>query len=444
LALPWWIGPGLLLLALFPALFVWMNTTPEPFVLAAGVSIWPAELLRVAAAVLSAIFIVVALRTLRASDRAIAEDFQLPTQYCAETFTCGRHALRTDYRNLLTRALELFRGTGSGEEGKTHVPLVSWSFSRWIDATKSISHREELKQQTRRIVQAISEDQDVETRARKVDPEAERVSKIRKGSECCCDSDLGPIAAEWCTYLRFSSWRCRTFNALPSFMILWIFAWIMVFGLDAPLSPHRGDLSYWFSVLNGMVVLAIPYALLLIGVLQETLLCATLIKRIGNLSGHWRIVEKHPDRTYANHLLTILFIARRTEATGNVVWYPLSVLLVILFSLSTRFDNYDTPGQVLGTLGLALVIATVPIYLLRNTARKARQRIIDQLKNEIFATRKKKAKTSGEKAEVMIERIEEIHDGAFRSWYQEPVVQALAWVLGIGAIIVTEYLTVSI
>jgi len=72
--------------------------------------------------------------------------------------------LRTDDRNLRTRALELIRGTGPAEEAKTHDPLVSWSFTRWIDATKNISHRDELKEQTRLIVQAIAKGKDEETR----------------------------------------------------------------------------------------------------------------------------------------------------------------------------------------------------------------------------------------------------------------------------------------
>ena len=55
-------------------------------------------------------------------------------------------------------------------------------------------------------------------------------------------------------------------------VIFYAIALILVYGIQEPLIPHRGDLALEFSTYNGLVVLGVPFIVLLFGTLDETLL----------------------------------------------------------------------------------------------------------------------------------------------------------------------------
>jgi hypothetical protein len=115
----------------------------------------------------------------------------------------------------------------------------------------------------------------------------------------------------------------------------------------------------------------------------------------------------------------------------------------VLLSLSTRFDNWDTPGSVLALIGLSVSMALISSLLLRRTAQRIRQRVLDDLDEEVSGIEYAAAPTHSERLKNLLDRIKAIHEGAYSKWHQEPVVRALLWVLGVGILIVTEYVTVG-
>ena len=144
-----------------------------------------------------------------------------------------------------------------------------------------------------------------------------------------------------------------------------------------------------------------------------------------------------------DYWITTEFIAERTAPSAHLVHLPLLVTLFLLLSLSTRFDNWNTPASVIGLIALTVGIVLLASSRLRRCAQRIRQRVVDDLKEEVTGIEYAAAKTQSEKLRRLVERIEAIHQGAYTKWYNEPVIRALAWVVGIGIWILTEYAKVG-
>jgi hypothetical protein len=427
---PIWVWILLFSIGVLWVMYAAMGATLEPFVPAGGVSIWPAELIRTAAGLIAAYLIYSGWQKLKENDDALEDDYRL-----AE----GKR-LRSDGADAATRGDDLPRHTEGACAGLR-------ALLGWINERRPLSRRKELEIQMKRILKLL--------RSRKASEPPPKLASAETGRP--------DFRGLWATYRRFTSWSARCLEAAPVFAVLYALGTVVtIYAGTHRIHNHRAscpdpDASMtWLNVwdctvkfwpeINGLVFLAIPFGLLIVGVIQEVLLCNRLIKEVRDISlsdGVWRPLLGEDSGNRENYLLTIFFIARRTETTSDVVWYPLVVWALVTLSMSTRFDNFEPANGILFMLALAFFLSLAPLFLLRRTAQRVRDSILDALKNDVFSTRREQAKTTGDESQVIIDRIKEIHTGAFRPWYQEPVMQVLFWLLSFGALVITEYLRVS-
>ena len=115
----------------------------------------------------------------------------------------------------------------------------------------------------------------------------------------------------------------------------------------------------------------------------------------------------------------------------RLIYAPTIVLLILIISRSSYFDNWPTPPGIIITFALTGLILLFSALSLRRAAEKARtvglQRI-DQYLLEVAGN-----ETLTAKFRLIRERIVALNTGAFSRYADEPVVRALLLSLtGIG------------
>ena len=94
----------------------------------------------------------------------------------------------------------------------------------------------------------------------------------------------------------------------------------------------------------------------------------------------------------------------------------------------------------MGVIFLCGFIGFLSAVLVRRAAHRARHQVLDELHNVASAGEYEKSETEAQGARVLIDEIKQLQEGAFRKWYNEPAVKAMAWVLTIAGAIMTEQL----
>jgi hypothetical protein len=256
---------------------------------------------------------------------------------------------------------------------------------------------------------------------------------------------------EWRRYRQQATLAARARRVVPAALAFWLLTLMMVYGIAVPLSPHRGELTFWFSLANGLILAGLPFVILLFAAIDEAILVSGLLRRLQGTALSWHIGTDNKDASLDAHRygpaidywLTTELIAERTAPAAQVVHLPFVVILFLLFSLSTRFDNWNIPVIVILLILVSIAIAVLGSWQLRGTARRIRQQVIGDLEEEISGIEYAEAKSDSERLRVLRDRINEIRQGAYTDWYREPVIRALAWVLAIGVLVVTEYARVG-
>jgi len=227
---------------------------------------------------------------------------------------------------------------------------------------------------------------------------------------------------------------CWVFVVLTSLLfVIWPFAG----------TPIRGNLSLgmwtWLPSL-------LAFNLLVFWVIDANWLLTRFIRQLSEEHWHWpRKLRREQSLFLGNHQHSLHkaahpsidewfglnLIAKRTAAVSRLIYAPTIVLLILIVSRSSYFDNWPTPPGMIITFTLTGLILLFSALSLRRSAEKARtlglQRI-DQYLLEIAGEEPLSAKFR-----LIRERIVALNTGAFSRYADEPVVRALLLSLtGIG------------
>lgn len=388
-------------------LAVAISAGEEPFAWFAGVSIWPSEIIRVFAGWVACLSLIYGWRRVRDADRRIAERFELQDPAQAA--------------------------------GVPRVPFWAWYRGRTEEAPEPPAPPPEGG--------SSAGADEAPARPQPPGPLARRVGRLFGDGPGLLDDAAGIDAArEWLRYLPHAAPRARLARVIPMALLFWLLSLVVLYGFVDPLTPHRGLAAWWFDTFGLALLVELPFVLLLFAAVDEARLCRGLLRRIGHGRMHWPlhletagVTLDPPSRRAVDYWLSIEFIAERTAPAAHVIHLPLLVTLFLLLSLSTRFDNWNTPATVLGLVGLTVAIVLTASNRLRGTARRIRDRLLEGLKEEVSGGDYAAAETRSDRLRELVKRIEAIDVGAYTRWYNEPVFRALAWVLGIGIWIITEY-----
>jgi hypothetical protein len=239
----------------------------------------------------------------------------------------------------------------------------------------------------------------------------------------------------WHEYLRRDSFKYRCYRLAPllGFYILlcWLIYELPNFYLQ---SPIRGGASLVFHRL--ILSFSVPALVMLIFyVFDVTRVCRQLIVNISSKRPQWSPSSlsrfaADPDKTKERPLsewMMVHLIAKRTEAVGRLIFYPIIVWFIMFAARFNYFDKWHTPPALAVVISLGAVYAWSCAFSLRKSAEDFRRGLIHNLKEELagLLSTKHPDQDRGRQIEFVLSEIQSIREGTFAPFSQHPVVRSL-------------------
>jgi hypothetical protein len=182
---------------------------------------------------------------------------------------------------------------------------------------------------------------------------------------------------------------------------------------------------------------------LILFVADATLFCVRFVKEIKCVKSEWPpwILEKYQkemnvNRAFLDQWVDLQFIAKRTACVGGVVYYPFIILALLIISRSSVFDLSppNVPMLIMMVLGFAVVISCA--IGLSWSASDAREIAREEMLAHVVAMKGGGLATPAaprakpDQLEMVIRKIDDLREGAFTPFTEQPVIKALLWPLG--------------
>jgi hypothetical protein len=202
-----------------------------------------------------------------------------------------------------------------------------------------------------------------------------------------------------------------------------VFWWMLASVLGTPRPPARGNVSFW--AYNTVTILLFFATLFLIFfVADTTLLCWRMVKALRAETTIW------PAYADLDDWIDLVFVSKRTKCINTLIYYPFVILALLVASRSPLFANYapSVPDLIATGLGVLVVIGcAVGLHWSAETSRAQARR---RLNEKIVAARKSADGGRAAQLEMLLRRVEELRDGAFSPFSQQPLVRAMLLPLG--------------
>ncbi len=264
------------------------------------------------------------------------------------------------------------------------------------------------------------------------------------------DKDARPVIS----ISRF--WRehceCGTFSArlLRAVLATWFFVVVTsVLLVVWPMEgiPVRGISPIWrWSWLIPFLL----FQLLVFWVVDANRLLTRFIRQLSCYHGIWpEPLQREHEQIFGMRIhpciddwMDMVLIAKRTAAVNRLIYAPTVVLLIMLASRSSYFDNWPTPPSIVISFLLTAVILLSSAVSLRRAAEKARRTALQRIDD--YLLRNPASDPNRNKFELIRTRIATLNTGAFSRYSEEPLVRALLLSLtGIGGSIIADAINFS-
>ncbi len=351
------------------------NPREEPFFIMEGVSIWPTEMVRLFAVVLSVFFWRNSRRKLRENEELIRDDFRFAAYPQGQSNTLPWEKIALILPSLLSTVLNVKNWlTSFHGQWTTHPPNRQPIGQLWMDY--------------------LRED--------KNDQRTERVLILYFLTLALClsildafNSPLRPARGAFSLwvddkiiYLSGFAFTCLTFYVLDITRICRHFI---------RLAAEKG--ASWFG--NNM--------------LQELLRVTCLNCRTARCS---KIIALEA-------WLIVRLVAKRTDAVGKLIFCPFIVWFILFLGRFDYFDNWVMSAGDIMVFTLCLVIVWSSAFLLRRSAERLRKSSLDRLRIP-YAQAVAQSDMDGIRLfEFVVNEIRDTREGAFAPFSQHPAIQAL-------------------
>jgi membrane protein implicated in regulation of membrane protease activity len=146
-----------------------------------------------------------------------------------------------------------------------------------------------------------------------------------------------------------------------------------------------------------------------------------------------------------DHWLGLLFVSKRTECITGLIYYPFLILALLVVSRNRTFANFSPSLAMVAVTGISVLILIGCAVALHWSAETSRTQARAQLNDEIVKAMS--LKDEGRRAnqlQMMLRRVDELREGAFSPFSQQPLVRAILLPLGgLGGSTLLEYLSSS-
>lgn len=252
------------------------------------------------------------------------------------------------------------------------------------------------------------------------------------------------VQAFWREHCLGGVFGARLLRALLATWIFAVFTGVLFALWPMEASPVRGELL-WGKAPWMLPILA--FQLLVFWVVDANFLLIRFIRQLIRHHAIWpRALERQHRAIFGmdrhaciDDWADVLLIARRTAAVSRLIYAPTIVLLILIASRSSVFDNWPTPPGLIISFVATGVLLFVSALSLRRAAEKARATALQHIDAQLLMSSKEDLGYT--KFQMIRERIANLNTGAFSRYSEEPLVRALLVSLtGIGGSIIVDVL----
>jgi hypothetical protein len=228
---------------------------------------------------------------------------------------------------------------------------------------------------------------------------------------------------------------------------------LFVFTYEPLASPHRGRvaLEIGYSI---WLACALSLSALAFFVVDATRYCQRLVEVFQDRRIQWpndgdgSSIAASGGQTNPDEfdLKSIELIAVQSKMAGKLLYYPFSVLLLVLIARLQTFDNWSIPAPMIVIFLLLLMTLIAHSLVLRREAAKTKENVLLRLeRSRIEMSRIKKADRDLREAQlsVITREVEQERRGAFRALSEDDLVKALTIPFGGagGLLLIEQILT---
>lgn len=254
-----------------------------------------------------------------------------------------------------------------------------------------------------------------------------------------------PAEKLWKDYLIRATRRGRFYRLILISLAYGLLACTLMLTFGPPYTPYRGTVS---SVVDKLILApnVIFMILLMFFVVDATHLCLRVVYAMIK-HRNWAKADKFFEQselkpTDLESWLDVRFIARLTEGVGKLIYYPFIVVLITVVARVRYFDNWGFPIALVIVLLVYLFHVLGCAIALQVAARRARRTAIDDLQRtleQIKFSQRKRAR----QIEYLVDEIESLRQGAFRPFFENPVIHVLVGSGGAGLIALLRFFPAS-
>lgn len=254
---------------------------------------------------------------------------------------------------------------------------------------------------------------------------------------CEAEGPATPAAQLWTRYAA----QCGLVQTLrrvwPEILGFLLLAYALMLAFGFPNRPTRSDLAWTLDLWIVLLVL-VPFLALLFFMVDATRQTVILARDLrGRVSwpaetmtwlglGAWVRGGQDPSAGGDIAWMDVKLIGAVTRPVGNLVWYPVVVLILMVLARHPIFDAWSLPPALILIMAVAIAYAVGCALALRRAAERVREQAVQQLSAALLrAQGRADAKECIEPLKTMLAAVVAARDGAFRPFSQQPVVQAL-------------------
>lgn len=266
--------------------------------------------------------------------------------------------------------------------------------------------------------------------------------------------------AFWSRYMLRNRLLSRSLRVAAATSLYFFAALVLLMHTAGPPTmPFRGVVSQSWQMAVGRASVLLML-LLVFFVVDATVFCVQFVRELDHKFSRASLGDWDPTRSrwprpaldhhrrklnlddrYLEPWLNMRFVAMRTQAVGELIWYPYIVISLLLVSRSAVFDRFGAPVIVDVLNAVSVLIVTACALCLRVSAERLRRHSIWRLTNDMIALRggSDEQRQTAEQVDLLIEKIRTFREGAFAPYSQQPLVRALLLPLsGLGGTAVLE------
>ncbi|WP_262965591.1 hypothetical protein [Methylobacter psychrophilus] len=243
----------------------------------------------------------------------------------------------------------------------------------------------------------------------------------------------------YCQQKRFgisSAWL-RVLIRVLAFVIVGV---LLVSQGGFPSVPIRGNLAVNINTI--MISTTVFLTLFLtMWVVEHARLCEQLITHLSVKPSEWNenardwaIDDNKIAPECVKDWLDIQLVVRLTTTIQPLIWGPMVCIGLLILARSPAMDDWDIPPALWVVLIAMLFCAISAELFLQKGAKLARIKALDELSAKIREQRNLDSPNEIiiKRIEVEIDRIRALRDGAFRPWYEWPLLQSFG---GLGTLV---------